>query len=242
MEAQQCQRRGGVAGGSGRILERLSPRGQRSGRIRRRCAVEIEEAAAALIVEAGDHARGNLPGAGEVAQIAGRLVGIQAGQHGEGVVVEHAGRPLAGAAFRVGDDMEQSACGFDRPRRADGRASAAQTACSASSPSTRAACSTAEMQSAFQLVYSVRSMNGIGRCSRAAYSFFFAAASSSAVASSVRFWLAAICSSGFAAPTARSSPGRAASRRARRCRSARRPPPVHPALNTARASSSVQVK
>ena len=38
---------------------------------------------------------GNLLGALEVAQIAARLVGIQAGQRGEGVVLQHSGRPLA---------------------------------------------------------------------------------------------------------------------------------------------------
>ena len=73
----------------------FATRAQRSHRIRQRGAVEIEETAAGLIVEAGDHARGNLPGAGEVAQVAGRLVGIQAGQHGKGVVVQHPGWRLA---------------------------------------------------------------------------------------------------------------------------------------------------
>ena len=61
-----------------------------------RSAFEIEEAAALLIVEAGDHTLGNFPGAYEVTQIAARLVGVQAGQHREGIVVEHpAGRSLA---------------------------------------------------------------------------------------------------------------------------------------------------
>src|SRR5205085_3431366 len=107
----------GVAGRGGRILERLAARDQGAERGFTLCIASrefgqrgIEEAAVLAVLEAREHGISDLLREAEVAQVRGGLIGVEAGDGGEAIVIEQTTRGARrGLRVRVGDDVTERA-------------------------------------------------------------------------------------------------------------------------------------
>ena len=62
---------------------------------------DIKKTTAGLVVKTADHRNGNFLGKVEITQVGGGLIGIQTGDYGEGVIIEHAGN-LPPGCLRIG--------------------------------------------------------------------------------------------------------------------------------------------
>ena len=80
----------GIAGRSWRILEWLAPGGECADSGRAVIAGHIEEAAVLLVVEMGNHEVGDRFAEAKIAEVGGAFIRLEAGECGEGVVVEQA--------------------------------------------------------------------------------------------------------------------------------------------------------
>ena len=98
VQPQQRDGSHGISRGSGRILKRLAPRAQHSQGFLGSAGGGVEKAAGHGVKEALDHLVRDALREIEIAEVGGGLVGIEAGDRGEGVIVQQAGTTRRSAA------------------------------------------------------------------------------------------------------------------------------------------------
>src|SRR4051794_22563389 len=108
MDSEECERRRGVSGGSGRVLKWLAPSAQcADSNSLGACLFCVKESASGHVVEALDHGVGDLLGEAEVAHVGGGFVGVHASRDGVCVIIEQARDfAMSGRRIRVSDHVK----------------------------------------------------------------------------------------------------------------------------------------
>ncbi len=117
MQSQQRNRRHGISRRRGRILQRLAASGEHAQTLALGSRFGVEKPSRNRIEETRDHRIGDSPREFEVAEVGSRLIGIEAGNRGRGIIVEQTGNlTMPGLRIGVSNHMQQS-CGSGRLAR-----------------------------------------------------------------------------------------------------------------------------
>ena len=109
VQPQQCDGGHGISRGSGRILKRFAPRAQHSQNLLGTACRSVEKSAGHGVKETLHHLVHDALREVEIAQVRGGLIGIEAGDRGEGIVVQQSrDQTPFGGRIGIGDHVLQA--------------------------------------------------------------------------------------------------------------------------------------